>query len=271
MIAAMATSTVLPRQRAGASDWLDYFNANRSDLVLPWDCPYRLTSAERKAVLASIQQFQLGESGDGRRLLQQAEIFAEISGSPEYVDALRLFVREEQRHSRILGRFLDIHGCPRLGRHWVQGAFRRIRGLAGFELRMRVLATAEVLAMPFYAALREATGSPLLRAICELILAEETAHLRFQSFTLSVFDAVRAPRASQWHRTAHRVFLDGTALVVWRQHLPVFRAAGWSLGRVRKHARDWFERMTDPGWGGIPAEVSGSGKWQTSSDSQAGD
>ncbi len=48
---------------------------------------------------------------------------------------------------------------------------------------MRVLATAEVLAIPYYTALRDATGSPLLRSICCRILTEEAQHLRFQAFT----------------------------------------------------------------------------------------
>ena len=75
---------------------------------------------------------------------------------------------------------------------------------AGLELRMRVLATAEVLAIPYYTALRDATGSPLLRSICSRILAEEAEHLRFQAFTFArlgsrrqaVSEKNRARRAS---------------------------------------------------------------------------
>jgi hypothetical protein len=166
-----------------ASDWVRYFRANRAEPCLPWDDGYRLSGAERAVVIGSIQQFQLGENAQGRRLLERAK-----AEDAEYLQALRLFIKEEQRHSELLCRFLSIQGARCLRRHWVHAVFRRLRGWAGLELRMRVLATAEVLAIPYYTALRDATGSPLLRSICCRILAEEAEHLRFQAFTLGDWD-----------------------------------------------------------------------------------
>jgi len=164
------------------TDWLVYFLENSNEPLLPWTDDYRLSGAERVAVIESIQQFQLGENAQGRRLLNRAEAL-----DAELVPALRLFIREEQRHSELLARFLATQGARCLKRHWVHGAFRRVRGWAGLELCMRVLATAEVLAIPYYTALRDATGSPLLRSICSRILAEEAKHLRFQAFTFGAF------------------------------------------------------------------------------------
>jgi hypothetical protein len=127
------------------NDWIRYFRANAAEPCLPWDDGYRLSGTERTVVIESIQQFQLGENAQGRRLLQRAEAL-----DAEYVQALRLFIKEEQRHSELLGRFLVRQGAECLRRHWVHGAFRRVRGWAGLEMRMRVLATAEVLAIPYY-------------------------------------------------------------------------------------------------------------------------
>ncbi|MGH9667738.1 MAG: hypothetical protein ACRD9L_25250, partial [Bryobacteraceae bacterium] len=146
-----------------SSEWVAYFRGNAPEPALPWDDPYRLSGAERVAVSASIQQFQLGENASGARLLERAQTWARQAGDAAYVAALRLFIGEEQRHSRTLARFLEIHGIGCLRRHWIHGAFRWIRCVAGLELCMRVLATAEVIAMPYYSALRDATGSPLLR------------------------------------------------------------------------------------------------------------
>jgi hypothetical protein len=166
-----------------------------------------LSGAERAVVIESIQQFQLGENAQGRRLLQRAAPL-----DADFVQALRLFIKEEQRHSDLLGRFLAMQGARCLR-----------RGLAGLELRMRVLATAEVLAIPSYTALRDATGSPLLRSICSRILAEEAEHLRFQAFT---FGRLRSRRAALLHaltRALHRCFLKATTLLVWMEHRLVFR------------------------------------------------
>ena len=240
----MIASPVLPARSAhSSSEWLQYFQSNTPEPVLPWHEPYRLSEDERAAVSASIRQFQLGESGKGRRLLIQAEHWAERQGDPEYMAALRLFVKEEQRHSRILGRFLESEGISCIERHWVDGVFRRIRSFAGLELRMRVLATAEVLAMPYYAALRDATRSPLLRAICERILEEETAHLRFQAFTFRLFRGARSAALDRLAWRANRMLLAGTTAVLWQEHKPVFRAAGYTRSQLHAEAVRWFAEL----------------------------
>ncbi len=218
--------------------WLQYFQANSAEPRLPWDDPYRLTGAERAVVLPSIQQFQLGENAQGRRLLEHARVLGN-----DYWQAVRLFIREEQRHSAILGRFLSRQGARCLQRHWVHSVFHLIRGLSGLELCMRVLATAEVLAIPYYTALREATGSPLLRAICTRILEEEAEHLRFQAFT---FRRLRSRSGcvplQQAVETLHRWFLAATALVVWIEHRLVFLAGGYSVQRLLRQSLAEFDQ-----------------------------
>jgi hypothetical protein len=215
------------------SDWVRYFLANKAEPCLPWEDGYRLSGAERAVVIQSIQQFQLGENAQGRRLLERAK-----AGDAEYFQALRLFIQEEQRHSELLGRFLAMQGARCLRRHWVHGVFRRLRGWAGLEVRMRVLATAEVLAIPYYTALRDATGSPLLRSICCRILAEEAQHLRFQAFTFGQLGLRRAAPLCALTRAVHRSFLMGTTLLVWMEHAQVFRAGGYSLREL------WRQSLT---------------------------
>jgi len=213
------------------SDWVRYFRANAAQPCLPWDDGYRLSGAERAVVIESIQQFQLGENAQGRRLLQRAAPL-----DADFVQALRLFIKEEQRHSDLLGRFLAMQGVRCLRRHWIHAVFRRVRGLAGLELRMRVLATAEVLAIPYYTALRNATDSPLLRSICSRILAEEAQHLRFRAFTFDRLASHRPLLLRAIAQTLHRCFLKATTLLVWAEHRGVFRAGGYSLRELWRQA-----------------------------------
>lgn len=101
---------------------------------------------------------------------------------------------------------------------------------------MRVLATAEVLAIPYYGALKNATRSPLLQSICTRILTEEAQHLRFQAFTLHRLGSRRMAPARKVARAAHRWFLMATTLLVWKEHKLVFRAGGYSLRQVWRHS-----------------------------------
>lgn len=212
-------------------DWIEYFYRNAPEPTLPWSDDIRLSGAERLAVIPSIQQFQLGEGATGSRMLERAQSFSRATGDLGLIAALKLFLREEQRHSRILARFLQIESAPCLREHWIHSAFRWIRALAGLELCLKVLVTAEVLARPYYAALRDATGSPLLRSICQRIFDEEGAHLRFQAFALSRFQSRHARLVQALIKSCHVVLLASTAALVWLEHYAVFRSAGRSFRR----------------------------------------
>lgn len=211
---------------ASSYDWVDYFYRNAPEPALPWADAVRLSGAEKMAVIASIQQFQLGEGASGKRLLERAQRFSRETGDLGIIAALKLFLREEQRHSSILARFLQVESAPCLAKHWVHSSFRWVRGMAGLELCLKVLVTAELLARPYYAALREATSSPLLRSICQRILEEEGAHLRFQAFLLERFKSRHHPLVQALIRSFHAALLASAAALVWEEHKAVFRSAG---------------------------------------------
>ena len=217
--------------------FLDKGNAPDS---LPWREPYRLSATELRLVGRSIQQFQLGEWARGRGFKRRAACDAVLAADRWFLPTLELFIAEEQGHSSMLGRFLDHEQIPRLTNDWLDGAFRRLRKLAGLELCVTVLVTAEVLAMPFYQALRDATKSNLLRSICVRILCDEAAHLNFQALTLGLSRQPLSERARALRSCCHTMLFRGTALLLWKQHRKVFRAAGWDFGRFWKDARRWF-------------------------------
>src|ERR1051326_1329036 len=132
--------------------WYRHFLKNRETSYVQPRASRQLTPAERTFVTKSIQQFQLGEWARGRGLRRRASLHPAFAADPWFLPALDLFIAEEQSHSSALGNFLDHESIPRLAAHWVDGVFRRLRKLAGLELCVMVLVTAEVLAMPFYRA-----------------------------------------------------------------------------------------------------------------------
>jgi hypothetical protein len=209
--------------------WFSHFVTNRLTAGdLPWADTYQLTSRERRAIERSIQQFQLGEGSNGRRLLKRGLAHSCATRDPHFLRALFLFVKEEQRHSSYLLRFMQAQKIPTLRHHRVDSVFRVLRGLAGLELSLRVLVTAEIIAVPYYRALRDATNSPLLKALSARILADEAAHLRFQASMLSRLAARRRNSIDALIGRVHQLFLTGTSLIVWLGHRPVFLAAGYT-------------------------------------------
>src|SRR5256885_16951835 len=94
-------------------NWIEYFERNATNLIdLDWDELYQLTPSERERIARSVQQFQLGESSEGNHVLAQARRYADSTGDESYVPALKLFIKEEQRHSQYLGRFMQAQNLP---------------------------------------------------------------------------------------------------------------------------------------------------------------
>jgi hypothetical protein len=215
-----------------SSAWCAYFRANAEALFdIPWQQGVQLTAAERAAITESVRGFQLGESSEGRHLLRGAQDYAARSGDADYVDAIKLFIREEQRHARDLGRFLTAAGIPLLDHTWPDTVFRWLRHRAGLELSIVVLITAEIIAEVYYPALRAATGSAVLRRLCDQIISDEVEHVRFQAERLAI---LRQGRAGWRVRLAHglqRFLLGGTCLVVWWKHAPALKAGGFGFRR----------------------------------------
>jgi hypothetical protein len=227
-----------------SASWRRYFLSRTvAPDPLPWDDPTTLSREESHGIQSSIQQFQLGEGARGSRLLKRGQDFANATGDPDFVPALSLFVKEEQRHSAYLLQFMQREGIPAASSHWVDTVFRRLRVLAGLELSLRVLVSAEIIAIPYYRALGAATQSQLLQAICARILQDEAAHLRFQASMLSRISASRAFFADRIVSGMHRLFLLITCLVVWFEHSRVFRAAGYSRGGFLAETFWEFERL----------------------------
>jgi hypothetical protein len=233
-----------PTGSSASKFWCSYFLANAFDpRDMPWDDPYSLSRDERRAIQHSIQQFQLGEGAEGRRLQERGRAYSRAVADPQFSEALALFVKEEQHHSAHLLRFMRAQGIPALSSHWVDSVFRHLRVLAGLEISLRVLVTAELIAVPYYRALGRATASNLLQSISTRILEDESAHLKFQSSMLSRLSAGRNSLAQRIVWRLHRLFLVATSFVVWIEHGSVFRAAGYAFQDFALEALEQFAAL----------------------------
>jgi hypothetical protein len=231
-------------QCAESRKWLTHFSLrSMTALHVSSNAANELTETERRTIISSIRQFQLGEGSRGQRLLERGQKYGRAVNDPLFAGALEIFIKEEQQHSRYLAAFLESQSIPLAQKHWVDTIFRKLRGLAGLELSLTVLVTAELIAVPYYRALRGATGSPILKMICTRILEDEASHLKFQASMLARLCFERPAALRRTVSELHGLFLLGTMLVVWIEHRAVFETAGYSFRRFKNETllefSDW--------------------------------
>lgn len=219
--------------------WLAYFRSNQSEPEeIPWHLIRSPSPRAARFLIPSLQQFQLGENAGGLHFLTLARRHAKATGDADFPEAIALFIAEEQRHSAMLGRYLRALGAPLLGEHWIHSIFRSMRHWFNLESKVTVLVVAEILAVPYYRALMEASPCPALQAICRRVLREESQHLLFQGNTLRRLQQNRPRWFVRLTHFGQELLLAGTCLAVWWEHRRVFRTAGdgpldvWYTARV---------------------------------------
>jgi hypothetical protein len=221
-------------------EWLELFQTNEEPEALPREGAH-LSEVEKDAVISSVQEFQLGENSEGKHLHRLAREYACKSGDGDYLRAVEYFIREEQRHARYLKEFLAAEGFGTIKHRWADTAFRKLRHLANLEVSISVLITAEIIAKVYYAALGEATGSPMLRRICHRILRDEEAHVRFQAERLTILRRTRSGPGVRATALLHRTMFLGACLIVWHNHGKAIRRGGMDFGTYWKRCWEEFE------------------------------
>jgi len=243
----MRSTRKIPRAVPWTSEeWVAYYRRNARGLLrLPWERGAELSDAHKDVLSASLQDFQLGESSEGLQLLARAEAHARAAADPAYVDAIRCFIGEEQRHAATLARFLAAAGVPPREHTRLDSAFRWFRHRVGFEWFLRILVAAEMIGKVYYRAVLRASDSALLRGICTQLLRDEVRHLRFHFERLA---QLRRHQPAWKQRMTNRLywcFYRGTALAVWLRHHRAFRAGGvhfqsyWAQCRTEWRAMEW--------------------------------
>jgi hypothetical protein len=221
-----------------SSEWIVWFEENAANLrPIPWELGAGVTEGELSAIAASLRGWQLGETSDGSHLLAAARHYAAAIGDPEFVDAICLFIAEEQRHGGDMGRFLDLAGVERARADWGDTLFRKLRyAVPRMEMWVTPVVMVETHALLYFNALRRATRSPVLQALCAQILADEVPHIRFQCERLAILHRRRPRSFRAATMVLHRVLFAGITLAVWVGHRRVLRAGGYGFRRFWRTA-----------------------------------
>lgn len=210
-----------------SQQWINYFTLNLKVKRINWQQVPCITNAEINSVLKSLQAWQLGETSEGKNLIKASTKYAEVIGDPYYVDAVKLFIKEEQKHGNNLGKYLDAIGKPRIKKNWGDTLFRKIRYFnASMEMWTLAVITVENAAQIFYQSLKDATQCTLLKEICTDILIDEAPHIKFQQERMAVIYQSKSRAEQMLSIYLYKTFYISTTLLVWVAHKKLFKAGG---------------------------------------------
>jgi len=227
--------------------WLNHFEHHaRHPRCVPHGISDLLKSDERRLIEGSIATFQLGEQSEGRTLLRAVQRFANGRRMPALVRIAELFIREEQHHAALLRAFMEDHHIALKWTDWTDRVFRLVRRLAGLELYIYMLISAELVGIVYYRALEAATDCRRLRMLCRGLVSDELAHVGFESQLLLALRADRAAPMQAPIRLAHRAFFAGTAGVVWLTHRSVLRQGGYGARSFLRACLSQYAFYLDP-------------------------
>ncbi|HMH20651.1 MAG TPA: ferritin-like domain-containing protein [Puia sp.] len=235
--------------------WIVYFTINATKKRINWDLKPSISEQETGTILASLQAWQLAETSDGHNLIRAATRHARETGDPDYVEAVRLFIKEEQKHGNNLGRYIDMIGRKRIARDLGDTLFRKVRHLnTSMESWTLTVLVVESTAQIFYQSLKDATSCALLKEICTDILIDEARHIRFQKQRLSIIFEKKSWIAKWSCGKLYRLFFIMVSTVVWLAHRKVFRAGGNGYWRyIKKMNMKCKKTLPAPGPGPLTA------------------
>jgi hypothetical protein len=234
-----------------SKNWIEHFKANALHKRVNWDLNPRITKKEIRTILPSLQAWQLGETSEGKNLIMASTKYAERIGDPDYVTAVKLFIKEEQKHGNNLGHYLDSINKPRIKKDWGDSLFRWVRYLnTSMETWTLAVIVVESTAQIFYQALKDATGCELLKQICTDILIDEAYHITFQTERLAIIFDGKTLGEKNFRKHFYKAFWYFTATLVWFAHRKLFKAGGNNFSiYMRKMDRKYLKtlnRITTP-------------------------
>lgn len=242
--------------------WLNYYEHNRTHrLPVPWEQGINVEHHLREPLIRSLQKFQIGESGEGRRLRRHAT----QTGDAAYAATIDLFIKEEQEHARLMAEILTRLGAPLLKSDWTDNCFMFLRHWFGLHQELMVLLLPEMIAKCYFRTLHDGTNDPVLRAVFAQIIHDEDGHVAFHvEYLRRAFQ-----RLSFGQRIAVQVIwrflFYGACLVVRFDHRAVLKACGVRPGDFWRDCGRIFDETA----AGIfsPAHVLAPSKltWETNS------
>lgn len=219
--------------------WQNWFEINQQKEYFRVPSLIELRDTELQRELGDVLAwFQRGETGEGR-IVHEAKRSGDPLAEPAFLRALELYIAEEGKHARQLGRLVRALGAQPLQTLHAESAFRRIRRALGFRHKMLVLTVAEVIGLVFYEMTALHVDHPAIRLALYDIAADERKHLRLQiDFFRTALE--RTPKAL---RPLHRLGIEsvfgtlllGGTLFLFFGRRAFFDRAGISLEHVLRH------------------------------------
>jgi hypothetical protein len=227
--------------------WLDHFeyHAGRR-CVLPGRTRQAFTAADRRLIGRSIASFQRREQAKGEWLIRAARRYQRAQDAAPLARIVSLLVAEERHHAALLGGFMDQHGIPEKPVGWANQLIHRLRRAAGFELHIAALITSELIGKVYYRALESATGCRQLQVLCRMLVADELAHVGFESDLWRAMNERRSPAARAAAETLLRATFTGAAFIIWLKHRRVLEAAGYAMGSFMRACAAQFAFYLEP-------------------------
>ncbi len=188
----------------------------------------------------------MGETSDGSNLLKASEKYAYKIGDPDYLQAVKLFIKEEQKHGNNLGRYLDAIGVPRIQEDWGDSLFRKVRYFnSNMHLWTLTVVIVESFAQLYYKAIADCSYCPLLKQICHDILVDEAHHIKFQTERLFVLTKLSDKHTLHFTLVFYRTLFFAIMIAVWIGHRKAFMAGGLSFPAYVTKAKRKFKSITN--------------------------
>lgn len=183
-----------------------------------------------------MSHFQLGESGEGKYLLQQAR--EQAPDDHAYAAALGLFIDEEKEHARLLEALVNRYGGATISRHWTHALFRLARRTFGLNFEIQVLVIAELVGTAYYRSLHRRARDPVLEHVCALLLRDESRHIKFHiDWLREVHSRWLLAERGLWSLQFQSLFTVA-ANVAWFDHRAALKSTGGTKREFFRGARD---------------------------------
>ena len=160
--------------------WINHFARNgRNRPEPPWDIEHASLEPKTKAaLLSSLQQFQLGDGG-GPAYLIGRDLDQYFADHPRMKQMVDLWFKEEERHSELLGKAVERFGGSPIEEHWSFSIFCKVRKYLGVRFELYALLLTEITSNNYYKLLRKYAPDAAIKAMCDLIIRDETGHISF--------------------------------------------------------------------------------------------